>query len=59
MATAVAVGSFSFAPPLFYNHDYLTTSGDYTISLGGAQPNDAASVQTGKFTIAGRAELPK
>jgi Carboxypeptidase regulatory-like domain len=32
VATAVAVGSFSFAPPLYYNHDYLTTSGDYTIS---------------------------
>jgi len=33
--------------------------GDYTVALGGAQPNDAASVQTGKFTIAGRMELPK
>jgi beta-glucosidase len=33
--------------------------GDYTVSLAGAQPDDAASVQTGKFTIAGRVELPK
>jgi beta-glucosidase len=32
---------------------------EYTISLGGAQPSDAASVQTGKFTIAGRTELPR
>jgi beta-glucosidase len=32
---------------------------DYTVSLAGAQPEDAASVQTGKFTIAGRVELPK
>jgi beta-glucosidase len=33
--------------------------GEYTVSLGGAQPQDAASVQTGKFTITGQAELPK
>jgi beta-glucosidase len=33
--------------------------GDYTVSLGGGQPNDAASVQNGRFTVAGRAELPK
>ena len=33
--------------------------GDYTVSLAGAQPDDAASVQTGKFTVAGRVELPK
>jgi hypothetical protein len=32
VATPVSVGSFSFAPPLYYNHDYLTTSGDYTMS---------------------------
>lgn len=30
--TAIPVGSISFAPPTFYNHDYLTVSGDYTIS---------------------------
>ncbi len=33
--------------------------GDYIVSLGGAQPGGAASVQTGKFAITGRAELPK
>jgi beta-glucosidase len=33
--------------------------GEYTVTLAGAQPSEAASVQTGKFTIAGRAELPK
>jgi len=33
--------------------------GDYIVSLGGAQPGDAASVQTGKFTITGRTELPR
>jgi beta-glucosidase len=33
--------------------------GEYTVSLAGAQPQDAASVQTGKFTVTGQAELPK
>ncbi|QMV20462.1 glycoside hydrolase family 3 protein [Granulicella sp. 5B5] len=33
--------------------------GEYTVSLGGAQPGDAASVRTAHFTLAGRAELPK
>ena len=33
--------------------------GEYTVSLAGAQPQDAASVQTGKFTVSGRVELPK
>ena len=33
--------------------------GQYTVSLGGAQPQDAASIQTGKFKVTGRAELPK
>jgi beta-glucosidase len=33
--------------------------GDYTVSVADAQPGDAASVQTGKFTVAGTAELPK
>src|SRR5258708_13691791 len=37
----------------------MILSADYTVSLGGGQPNDAASVQTGKFTVAGRAELSK
>jgi beta-glucosidase len=33
--------------------------GEYTVSVGGAQPGAGASVVTGKFTIDGRAELPK
>ena len=33
--------------------------GEYTVSLGGAQPQEAASVQTGKFNVTGKAELPK
>jgi beta-glucosidase len=33
--------------------------GEYTVSLGGAQPQEAASVQTGKFNVTGRGELPK
>ncbi len=33
--------------------------GEYTVSLGGAQPQDAASVQTAKFEVASKAELPK
>jgi beta-glucosidase len=33
--------------------------GEYTVSLGGAQPQEAASAQTGKFTVIGKAELPK
>jgi beta-glucosidase len=33
--------------------------GDYIVSIGGTQPGGAASVQTGKFTITGKAELAK
>ena len=33
--------------------------GEYTVSLGGAQPGGDASVQTGKFTVSGKAELAK
>jgi beta-glucosidase len=33
--------------------------GEYAISLGGAQPQDSASVQTGKFNVSGKKELPK
>jgi beta-glucosidase len=33
--------------------------GDYLVSVGGAQPGDTASAQTGKFTITGTADLPK
>jgi hypothetical protein len=30
--TPIAVGNYAVAPPNYYNHYYLTTSGDYTIS---------------------------
>jgi len=33
--------------------------GEYAVSLASAQPQDAVSVQTGKFSVAGKAELPK
>ncbi|MGD0200406.1 MAG: glycoside hydrolase family 3 C-terminal domain-containing protein [Bryobacteraceae bacterium] len=33
--------------------------GEYIVSLGGAQPQEAASVQIGKFNVTGKAELPK
>jgi beta-glucosidase len=33
--------------------------GEYSVSLGGAQPQDASSVLTGKFNVTGTAELPK
>jgi len=33
--------------------------GEYTVSLGGAQPQESAPVQIGKFTITGKVELPK
>ena len=33
--------------------------GEYAVSLGGAQPQEAASVETGKFEVTGKAELPK
>ena len=33
--------------------------GEYSVSLGGAQPQDAAWVLTGKFNVTGTAELPK
>jgi beta-glucosidase len=41
------------------NGTHIILPGDYTVSLSGAQPSDAASVQTGTFTITGKAELPK
>ena len=37
----------------------MIVPGDYTVSLGGAQPQEAASVQTGKFRVEGKAEVPK
>ena len=33
--------------------------GDYTVSIGGTQPDDSTAIVTGKFTITGKAELPK
>lgn len=33
--------------------------GEYSVSLGDAQPQDAAAVQTGRFRVAGKAELAK
>jgi beta-glucosidase len=33
--------------------------GEYTVSLGGAQPQEATSVQTGKFNVTGKVEMPK
>jgi beta-glucosidase len=33
--------------------------GEYIVSLGGAQPQDAASMQTGRFTVTGKTVLPK
>jgi beta-glucosidase len=42
------------------NGTRIILPGDYTVSLGGGQPSDAADpVLTGKFTITGTAELPK
>ena len=33
--------------------------GKYTVSIGGSQPGDSTSVQTGTFEVTGKAELPK
>ena len=33
--------------------------GEYTVTLAGAQPQDATSVQTSKFNVSGKKELPK
>ena len=33
--------------------------GEYLVSLGGAQPQDAVSIQAGKFNVTGAATLPK
>jgi beta-glucosidase len=37
----------------------IVAPGEYSVSLGGAQPEDTAAVVTGTFTVAGQAELPK
>jgi beta-glucosidase len=39
--------------------DRVILPGQYTVSLGSAQPGGTASVLTGTFTITGRSELPK
>ena len=41
------------------NGNRVIVPGEYTVSLAGAQPQDAASVQTGKFNVSDKAELPK
>ena len=33
--------------------------GEYSVSIGGTQPGESASVQTAKFTITGTSQLPK
>jgi beta-glucosidase len=37
----------------------IIVPGKYTFSLGGAQPGEATSVQTGSFTVTGTAELAR
>jgi beta-glucosidase len=39
--------------------DLVILPGQYTVSVGGAQPQDAASKQTGKFNVSGNVTLPK
>ena len=39
--------------------DRVIVPGEYSVSLAGAQPQEAASVQTGKFQVADKTELPK
>jgi beta-glucosidase len=41
------------------NGNRVIVPGEYTVSLGGAQPQESASVQIGKFNITGKAALPK
>jgi beta-glucosidase len=37
----------------------IIAQGDYTISIGGGQPDTGASVVTGKFHIEGQIDLPE
>ena len=37
----------------------VVVPGDYVVSLGGSQPGESASIQTAKFRVTGKAELPK
>ena len=39
--------------------DRIILPGQYTVSIGGTQPGDSASIVTGTFTIAGQEVLPK
>jgi beta-glucosidase len=39
--------------------DPMIAQGDYTISIGGGQPETGASVVTGKFHIEGQIDLPE
>lgn len=39
--------------------DRVIMPGEYTVTVGGAQPGEANSVQTGKFAIRGKLVLPK
>ncbi len=39
--------------------DRVIVPGEYTVSLAGAQPQEAASVQTGTFKVSGKVKLPK
>jgi beta-glucosidase len=41
------------------NGTHVILPGDYTVSLGSAQPGETGSIQVGKFTVAGKAELAK
>ena len=41
------------------NGNRVIVPGEYTVSLGGAQPQEATSIQIGKFNLTGKAELPK
>jgi beta-glucosidase len=58
-----AVARFSIAPRSIGQVDEkgnrVILPGRYTLTVGSAQPGDAANVQTGQFTIAGERELPK
>ena len=37
----------------------IVAQGDYTISIGGGQPDKGAPVVTGKFHVAGQVDLPE
>jgi beta-glucosidase len=41
------------------NGNRVIVPGEYTVSLGGAQPQESEAVAIGKFNITGKAELPK